>query len=474
MAGAPWPLIAVVVVLSIARLVTAGHVHLAEDEAYYRLWASAPALGYYDHPPMIAWWIWLGIRSAGDSPLGVRLAPIAASALTSFLVFDLARLAGFGRRTSQRAGIWWNATLLAGAGGFLAVPDVPATLFWALSLWCALRAARLQKPGWWAAAGVAAGLATLSKYSAIFLAPGALLWLVASGEGRAELRKPGPWLAAIVAIGLFGLNLWWNAEHHWLTIAKQFGRVQVRRFAPQHLVEFLVGQAALINPLIGVFVVRAILRRDLRARLAPFLLTGAPFAAYLLFHALHDAVQAHWPAPLYPGVAIVAAAGAERVSGFWRPLRRAAPVFGFAIIATALAWLALPSGLVSLPRDPAAPLRGWPAFARALESMRERSGAAWVGTLSFGLAAELSDDRTLQGRVIEVVDRRRYADLRLGPSLDLSRPGLLVDLPRRINLALLRRCFAAVRPAGFIERERQPYAILIVSGPKPNLLAEGC
>src|SRR5215469_14923868 len=90
----PAGLIGVILAVLILRLIVAGLTHLTEDEAYYRLWSMAPALGYYDHPPMIAWWIWLGRRLAGDTPLGIRLLPIVAGVVTSLIVFDMARLAG--------------------------------------------------------------------------------------------------------------------------------------------------------------------------------------------------------------------------------------------------------------------------------------------------------------------------------------------------------------------------------------------
>ena len=111
-AALPRTLIVVVGATLVLRLIIGGLTHLTEDEAYYRLWSMTPAFGYYDHPPMIAWWIWLGRHIAGDTALGVRLLPILASAATSFLVFDMAALAGADRQVSERAGVWFNATLL--------------------------------------------------------------------------------------------------------------------------------------------------------------------------------------------------------------------------------------------------------------------------------------------------------------------------------------------------------------------------
>ena len=47
-----------------------------------------------------------------------------------------------------------------------------------------------QQRAWWLGAGLAAGLAVLSKYSSLFLAPGVLLWLLLAPGGLAE--RPGP------------------------------------------------------------------------------------------------------------------------------------------------------------------------------------------------------------------------------------------------------------------------------------------
>ena len=60
-------LAAVVVATLTVRLVVGALGPLTEDEAYYLLWSMKPAFGYFDHPPMIAWWIWPGRQLAGDT-----------------------------------------------------------------------------------------------------------------------------------------------------------------------------------------------------------------------------------------------------------------------------------------------------------------------------------------------------------------------------------------------------------------------
>ena len=42
----------------------AAYLPLTGDEVYFHLWARNPGMGYYDHPPMVGWWLslllWFG------------------------------------------------------------------------------------------------------------------------------------------------------------------------------------------------------------------------------------------------------------------------------------------------------------------------------------------------------------------------------------------------------------------------------
>ena len=459
-----------------ARLILAANLHLSEDEAYYRLWSMAPALGYYDHPPMIAWWIAIGRAVAGDSPLGVRLLPVLGSAATSLLVFDMARLAGADLRTSERAGVWFNCTLLVACGAFLAVPDAPAALFWCLTLWCLLKATGSKGLGWWAATGAAAGLATLSKYSALFLGPGVLLWLLTAADRRRMLLNPGPWIALAAAGGLFALNVSWNASHHWLTFAKQFGRVAPHGWSPRYLPELLVAQILLLNPVMVLFLIRW---RGRPRGTALFIASSLPFAAYLVLHSLHDRVQAHWPAPIYPAAAIIAAFAASAIeSGFWRAARLGVPIATALVVAALGMLLALPPATFGRSPDLFLPLRGWRAFAASVDRTRVEAGAGWIGAASYGLASELADEGP-RAPIVQIAERERWRGPMAGVLPDFSRPGLVVDLTRRLDPARLRACFADVRYVGVLGRgakgERPTaYGLYRVSGTRRDVAGDGC
>ncbi|HWF78623.1 MAG TPA: glycosyltransferase family 39 protein [Caulobacteraceae bacterium] len=465
---------AVVVAALAVRLIAGALGPLSEDEAYYRLWSLQPALGYFDHPPMIAWWIWAGRQIAGDTPLGVRLLPILAAGVTTLLTFDLARALGFSECVAARAGVWLNATVLMGLGGQLAVPDQPNALFWTATLCCAVRATS-GRPAWWLGAGAMAGLACLSKYSALFLAPGVLLWLALTPDGRRALRTPWPWLAAAVALAVFAPNIAWNASHGWMTFAKQFGRIEpTAGLQPSYVLKFVTDQFVLLNPLIAVFVGLAV-----RRRIAwPLLAIAAPFAAYLLVHSLHDEVQGQWPAPLYPMLMVAAAAAAEGVTGWRAGLRAAAAPLAFAVFPAMLAFTLLPSDGRLPFRDPAMSLRGWPAFLHAVEAARVKAGASWIGAPTYGIAAQLAASPHIHAPAVEFYERERFTFETPAERADFSKPGLIVVPGRGAGAGAMRGCFASVQMLPEIDRGAgrgmTRYAVFRVEGPKRDIQRTGC
>jgi len=475
-------LVAGLLALTVARLAFAAVIPLTEDEAYYRLWAEHLSFGYFDHPPMVAWWIAAGRALVGDNPLGARVTAIFATLLVSVLIIDLGRQLGLSDQTAQRAALWYNATLTVALGGAVTTPDAPATLFWTICLWALARSWRTGRNAWWIAAGAAAGLATLSKYSALFIGPGVLLWLAASPKGRRTVLTPWPWLALVVGAALFAPNLIWNAQHHWLSFAKQFSRLAPSAFTPRHVIDFPATQFFLVNPFVAIFAIRGFARtpwtQSVNAGLRLLPLGLAPFAGYLVLHSFHAAVQAHWTAPLYPTIALLAARGAEDASGrIPRALARVAPWFGFGAALIVLIHMAAPQTDWFGRHDPVIALRGWPTLAETVETVRLREHAGWIGTLSYGTAAQLRDQRKSPAPVVELIERARYGFE--GAIAPPKGSGVVVELSRRIEDDDLTACFGQVRRLEVLSRGDPgrpglPYTAYLVGDPKVDLIVKGC
>jgi hypothetical protein len=207
--------------------------------------------------------------------------------------------------------------------------------------------------------------------------------------------------------------------------------------------------------------------------------TGAPFALYLLLHSLHDRVQGHWPVPLFGALAICAAAAAPAgPSGAARLWRWLTPATGFAFALAAAIIVALPSPTPLGARDPTLAIRGWPAFAADVERLRRQTGAAWVGTQSYGVYAQLAGEGAVATPLLQMIERDRYRGAE-DFTPDFGRVGLIVDIDRRMRAAEFNRCFGQVTPVAELTRagglgHNQHYVAYLVSGPRRDIWTQGC
>ena len=413
------PCLPLIVALTVLRLIAGACAGLTPDEAYYWLWAQHPALGYYDHPPMVAWWI-MAMPFTRLTPLMVRLPFILSFLPLCWLVFDTAR-ALFDAAVARRALLWLNACVLLSVGCVIATPDPPSVLMWAGGMWALARLLVSQKGAWWLAFGLFAGLGVEAKYTNLFLGLGVIAWFVIDKPSRRWLATPWPWLGGLAALAVAAPNLAWNAQHDWVTVGKQFGRIGASQFTLRYLGEFVLSQPLLLNALVFVFAVigglAAFQGRDSRLRLLAAL--PLPLLAYLLVHVFHDRIQGNWPAPVYPGLVILAAVAGNGIDNtkfwakfwarFWRARDWAAP-FGIGLSVLALLVLAFAPALPG-----AASLgRGWDGFARTLSARARQADAAWIATTDYDSDAELRYHvrDVVHGAIDPVAERERYAWLK--------------------------------------------------------------
>jgi 4-amino-4-deoxy-L-arabinose transferase-like glycosyltransferase len=222
------------------------------DEAYFVHWGEAPALGYYDHPPLVGWLL-AALLQLSHAKLVLRLPAVVLPALVAIGMAWLVRsLARAGRGPGPEADADADALGFATAAAWLLVPaqvlnvavttDTPLAFFSFLSLAAfalgvergsglyvrpsprpsppggegdPTRALRRQSLVLLAASGVALGLAFLSKYFAVMLGVGYVVFTIL-------VRRPGRWrdlaivLAAATPFAL--LNAAWNYEHCWANL----------------------------------------------------------------------------------------------------------------------------------------------------------------------------------------------------------------------------------------------------------------
>jgi 4-amino-4-deoxy-L-arabinose transferase-like glycosyltransferase len=215
---------ALIAALTAMRLVYASLLDLRTDEAYYWTWSKESVLSFLDHPPMIAWFIRFGTAIFGDTTLGVRFAGILAMLVTQLLLADIVRRVTHDFRAVVIAVLMPEAALYYGLLMAKVSPDVALIPFAVATVWALIRLHESNDGRWWLAAGLFAGLALLSKFTAIMLAPAVLAFMLVPDWRRRWLISPYPWLAALIACLVFLPVLIWNAGHDWASFRFQLVR----------------------------------------------------------------------------------------------------------------------------------------------------------------------------------------------------------------------------------------------------------
>jgi Dolichyl-phosphate-mannose-protein mannosyltransferase len=290
---------------AVTRLGLAAAVGLSVDESYIVGISREWALSYFDHPPLHIWLVRAWATLAGsESAVVVRLPFIALFAGSTWVMYRLtARLCG------ERAGFWAAVTLNLApvftlSIGSWVLPDGPLVFF---SLLAASAVANTVLPSHtparrlvgWLASGAAGGLAVLSKYTGLFVPVGVALFLVTARPYRRYWSTPGPWLAALIGVAIFSPALIWNAQHHWVSLAFQSGRVASHGFRLVWPLQDVVGQLAYLTPWVAVpliIVLVLAVRRGPSDAVGWFFacLASGPIALFTLV-GLWSPILAHWP-----------------------------------------------------------------------------------------------------------------------------------------------------------------------------------
>jgi len=462
--------------LLVLRAMLAAQLPLSADEAYYWLWSRHPDLGYFDHPPMIAWLIAAGTFLFGDTPLGVRLAGVLLSLPASFFVWRTAALILKDRDRAAMAALLFNLTLMASVEMLAATPDMPS-LVTSTAFFYFLAQVQTKDDGrFWLGAGLAAGLGLLAKFSALFLGLGTLLWLVLDARARKWLLSPWPYLGAVIAGLIFAPNLVWQSQHHWETFAFQFARTGAGHFTLRFLGEFVAAQFGLASPPIFLLMAVGLWRTTKfvtggdasgRLMLAVLAWTGL---GYFLVHALHDRVQGNWPCFLYPALSILAADACGE-EGLWRRISTwAAPLSAILLGAV---YLQAQYAFLPLKKDPLARILGreFAPIGDVVGAVVKAHLADAVLTTDYETTACLRFNQP-EIKVVQVNEPQRYPWAPAADNKLLQRPLIYLAEFRRDQHPLVQRLFAYTGFPTQLQTPSSLYMVYPVGRPKSSPLGK--
>ncbi|MFA7664496.1 MAG: glycosyltransferase family 39 protein [Burkholderiaceae bacterium] len=207
-AGSRRLFLSALLVLTALRTALAAGLAFTGDEAYFAFWGIYPAWGYYDHPPMVGWWL-AALAALSTEAFVMRLPALALPPLLAWIAFRIAR------RHGEVLG--WNAATLTlllplNAVNVAITSDIPLMLFAGLCVWAWLRALRTGRTADFLLTGLMLAGALMSKYFA------GLLALALSGHAlwRPQRRRLAGLLWVIVGtLPAAVVQVAWNAQNCW-------------------------------------------------------------------------------------------------------------------------------------------------------------------------------------------------------------------------------------------------------------------
>ncbi|MEE8388669.1 MAG: glycosyltransferase family 39 protein [Acidiferrobacterales bacterium] len=280
------------------KLILAAWFPVTGDEAYFTLWGQYPDYGYYDHPPMLGWWLAAQMQ-VSDALWWLRLPSVLVTTAIGWAIYQLYR-----RRDEQIAA--WVACLYLLAPinlfTFVIANDIPLLLWAFLSALAFHRAQNTDDLRWYLVSGILLGLAFLSKFFAGVLGITYAVYVLAFV--RRGLR---PWLGiALVFVGAMpaiAINLLWNYQHCWNNyLFNLFNRTRGGGISLSNLGLYLLILVYAVTPPILVYLIqsRSALKKALHEKRGTFIALFIIGMGLLLLIAARQPFGVHWLLAFYP------------------------------------------------------------------------------------------------------------------------------------------------------------------------------
>jgi len=480
--------IAVVVALQIVYAATAD---LRTDEAYYWTLSKEYVLSYLDHPPMVAWIVRFGTAIFGDTNFGARFGGLLAMWIAVAILGDIVW-----RLTRDRCAVVLAILMPLAAPEYALfasriVPDAGLILFSLAMVWSLVRLTESDDGRWWLAAGLFGGLSLLSKYTAVFLAPGILAFLLVPSWRLRWLRRPYPWVAVVIALAVFSPVLIWNWQHDWASFKFQFIRAGADHGISARTVgDFLGLQFALVGPILFPVALAGTIMlawRGYRQLNAAFILISTcalvPFA-YFLWKSLSLRIGDTWPMLIWPFAFAAAAINLAEIRKQQQQgwIFRTAESWAIAAIALGIVlnvvifyYYSVSNLAFAAKQDPVAKEAGYGEIAARAKAVAKDVGATWIATLDYRIYAELRWHLKDSIPVVQVNERSRFIGFRDNTSAAIrSGIGLYVDSVPNDGNVIETKTPAVLRLAGQAARTWrgtviEPFAFKTITGWTPDL-----
>jgi hypothetical protein len=287
------------------KILLAGILPMSGDEAYFIVWANHPDIGFYDHPPMVSWFLQL-LLYLGSTEIIMRLPAILLATLISISLFQFLKT-----YDETKAALVSLLFLISPLNmlNVLITTDTPLILFVFLSVMVLFKSLQQDRMFWYGLSGALLGMAFLSKYFAVFLGLAYFIYAIISIKNdQRALKNKQKILGFVVlfatAMPFALINIYWNYTHCWDNILfNLYNRHEGDQWSWDKVAFFWGAQIYLMTPPVVYFLFcrRAELAQKIRDSQFPifafvFLLPMGLFALL----SLKKVIGLHWVLAFYP------------------------------------------------------------------------------------------------------------------------------------------------------------------------------
>ena len=223
---------------------------LHPDEAYYWLWSKNLALGYYDHSPMVAYFIKLTTLFS-DAELFVRFSSLIVTVILSVLIWKFAKEL-FNETVAAASVVIINSLPLMLIGSLIITPDTPVFLFWSFAVYFLWKASVFpsKETKYFYLTGLFFGLALLSKYTAVLFAPCVLCYMIFDKK-LFWFKSKHFYLMFALSFIIFLPVIIWNAQNGWISFSYQLGHgLSSAKLHFNYVLEYLGAQCLVAGPFV--------------------------------------------------------------------------------------------------------------------------------------------------------------------------------------------------------------------------------
>ena len=307
-----WRVIALAVTAFICalRLLYLGTAQLLPDEAYYWNYAQFLDTGYLEHPPLLAWVIYIGTTIFGDNEFGVRIGAFFAGIVSLIYIFKLTTLL-FDRTSAYISLLLLSIYPFGAATGMLATTDSLQVLFWSAGLYYLSEAILKGRTQAWLMLGLSIGLGMLSKYTTAIFALSVIIYMLIDKKAYRWWSHPSIYISAILAVIIFSPNLIWNLQNDWSSLQFQTTRRFDKEiaFSTHHLflhILVLLSPIGVILSALSIKKIKLLLAQvsdkhqyhDEHAYKILMCMTFLPLSIFIYFSLTHTP-RFHWTSPIW-------------------------------------------------------------------------------------------------------------------------------------------------------------------------------